>query len=98
MTFLFTDVEGSTRLQQELGDGYREAIAEHERVLLDAASAAGGIVVDRQTESFFVAFARAIDAVVAAVDGAASTHRDCTSANGSTHGTAERRRRPLSRA
>ncbi len=69
VTFLFTDVEGSTRLQQELGDGYREAIAEHERVLLDAASAAHGIVVDRQTESFFVAFARAIDAVAAAVDG-----------------------------
>ena len=69
VTFLFTDVEGSTRLQHELGDGYREAIAEHERVLLDAASAARGIVVDRQTESFFVAFARAIDAVAAAVDG-----------------------------
>jgi predicted ATPase/class 3 adenylate cyclase len=69
VTFLFTDVEGSTRLQEELGDGYREAIAEHERVLLGAASAARGIVVDRQTESFFVAFARAIDAVAAAVDG-----------------------------
>ena len=69
VTFLFTDVEASTRLQQELGDGYREAIAEHERVLLDAASAGRGIVVDRQTESFFVAFERAIDAVAAAVDG-----------------------------
>ena len=68
VTFLFTDVEGSTRLQQELGDGYREAIADHERVLLGAASAVGGIVVDRQTESFFVAFPRAIDAVAAAVD------------------------------
>jgi len=65
VTFLFTDVEGSTRLQQELGDGYRETIAEHERVLLDAASANGGVIVDRQTESFFIAFPRAIDAVAA---------------------------------
>ena len=69
VTFLFTDVEGSTGLQQELGGGYPGAIAEHERVLLDAASAARGIVVDRQTESFFVAFARAVDAVAAAVNG-----------------------------
>jgi predicted ATPase len=65
VTLLFTDVEGSTRLQQELGDGYRKAIAEHERVLLDAASTNDGVVVDRQTESFFIAFPRAIDAVAA---------------------------------
>lgn len=68
VTLLFTDVEGSTRLQEELGGAYGEAIAEHERVLLDAARTTGGIVVDRQTESFFVAFARAIDGVAAAVD------------------------------
>jgi predicted ATPase/class 3 adenylate cyclase len=65
VTFLFTDVEGSTRLQQELGGGYREAIVEHECVLLDAASANRGVIVDRQTESFFIAFPRAIDAVAA---------------------------------
>jgi predicted ATPase len=68
VTFLFTDVEGSTRLQQELGGDYRAAIAEHERVLLDAVSANGGVIVDRQTESFFVAFARPSDAVAAATD------------------------------
>jgi predicted ATPase len=68
VTFLFTDVEGSTRLQQELGGDYRAAIAEHERVLLDSVSANGGVIVDRQTESFFVAFARATDAVAAAAD------------------------------
>ena len=68
MTFLFTDVEGSTRLQQELGGDYSGAIAEHERALLDAVSANGGVVVDRQTESFFMAFARASDAVAAATD------------------------------
>ena len=67
VTFLFTDIEGSTRLQRELGAAYRDAIAEHERVLLTAALATGGVVVDRQTESFFVAFPRAIDAVAAAV-------------------------------
>jgi predicted ATPase/class 3 adenylate cyclase len=68
VTFLFTDVEGSTRLQQELGGDYRAAIAEHERVLLDAVSTNDGVIVDRQTESFFVAFARASDAVAAATD------------------------------
>ena len=68
VTLLFTDVEGSTRLQQELGGDYRAAIDEHERALLDAVSANGGVIVDRQTESFFVAFARASDAVAAATD------------------------------
>jgi class 3 adenylate cyclase len=52
VTFLFTDVEGSTRPQRKLGADYREAIAEHERVLLDTASANAAVVVDRQTESF----------------------------------------------
>jgi class 3 adenylate cyclase len=38
VSFLFTDIEGSTRLLQELGDGYAEALAEHRRSLLSPPS------------------------------------------------------------
>src|SRR5919197_673391 len=68
VTFLFTDVEGSTRLLQELGDRYAEALAEHRRVLRDAFVRNGGVEVDTQGDAFFVAFARASDALAAARD------------------------------
>ena len=45
VTFLFTDIEGSTRLLHELGDTYAEALAEHRRVLRDAFSRHGGVAV-----------------------------------------------------
>ncbi len=63
VTLLFTDVEGSTQLQHRLGSGYQEVVAEHRRLLEEAFAIHGGVVVDRQTESFFVAFARARDAM-----------------------------------
>jgi class 3 adenylate cyclase len=44
VTFLFTDIEGSTRLLQELGDGYAEALAEHRRVLREAFERHGGVL------------------------------------------------------
>jgi predicted ATPase/class 3 adenylate cyclase len=66
VTFLFTDIEGSTRLLRELGDGYAEALAEHRRVLREAFTGHGGVEVDTQGDAFFVAFARARDAVAAA--------------------------------
>src|SRR5438093_1796300 len=66
VTFLFTDVEGSTRLLHELGDAYVEALAEHRRVLREAFGRHGGVEVDTQGDAFFVAFARASDAVAAA--------------------------------
>jgi class 3 adenylate cyclase/streptogramin lyase len=68
VTLLFTDVEGSTRLQQRLGARYQEVVAEHRRLLETAFAEHRGVVVDRQTESFFVAFVRARDAVQAASD------------------------------
>ena len=47
VTFLFTDVEGSTRLLQELGaEGHAEALADHRRVIRDACAAEGGVEVD----------------------------------------------------
>jgi predicted ATPase/class 3 adenylate cyclase len=69
VTFLFTDIEGSTRRLRDLGDAYADASAEHRRVLRDAFARHGGVEVDAQGDSFFVAFARAIDAVAAAREG-----------------------------
>jgi len=68
VTFLFTDIEGSTRLLSELGDGYAEVLAEHRRALRDAWQRHEGVEVDTQGDAFFVAFTRASDAVAAAAD------------------------------
>ncbi len=68
VTFLFTDIEGSTRLLQELGDGYADILAEHHRVLRDVWARHSGVEVDTAGDAFFVAFARASDAVAAAAD------------------------------
>jgi predicted ATPase len=66
VTFLFTDIEGSTALLHELGDRYTEVLAEHHRVIREAFSRNHGVEVDTQGDAFFVAFARARDAVLAA--------------------------------
>src|SRR5262249_48858624 len=66
VTFLFTDIEGSTRLLQELGDRYPAALADHRRVLREAFRDHDGVEVDTQGDAFFYAFARASDAVAAA--------------------------------
>ena len=68
VTFLFTDIEGSTRLLKELGPLYGDALAEHQRILRASFAAHGGREVDTQGDSFFVAFGRAKEAVAAAVD------------------------------
>jgi predicted ATPase len=69
VTFLFTDTEGSTRLLHELGDAYAGALAEHRRVLREVFARHGGVEVDTQGDAFFVAFARAKDALAAAAEG-----------------------------
>ncbi|HUG49223.1 MAG TPA: adenylate/guanylate cyclase domain-containing protein [Candidatus Limnocylindria bacterium] len=67
VTFLFTDVEGSTRLLYELGgERYAEVLSEHRRVLRDAFRRRGGVEVDTQGDAFFVAFPTADGAVLAA--------------------------------
>jgi YVTN family beta-propeller protein len=68
VTFLFTDIEGSTRLLKTLGGGYSELLDEHQRILRAAFAAHGGRQVDSQGDSFFVAFRTAKEAVAAAVD------------------------------
>jgi predicted ATPase/class 3 adenylate cyclase len=67
VTFLFTDVEGSTNLLHELGpSAYAEALAVHRRILREAFTAHGGVEVDTQGDSFFVAFPTAPGALAAA--------------------------------
>jgi class 3 adenylate cyclase len=68
VTFLFTDIEGSSGLGRRLRDRWPEVHATHRRLLREAFAAAGGQEVDTQGDSFFVAFARARDAVAAAAD------------------------------
>src|SRR5258706_7827323 len=66
VTFLFTDIEGSTKLLQQHGDRYADLLGEHRRILRNAFSGRGGVEVDTQGDAFFVAFERASDGVLAA--------------------------------
>ncbi|HEX2090531.1 MAG TPA: adenylate/guanylate cyclase domain-containing protein [Actinomycetota bacterium] len=67
VTFLFTDIEGSTRLLHELGvEEYAKALGEHRRVLREAFDRHGGTEIDTQGDSFFVAFPTAPGALKAA--------------------------------
>lgn len=67
VTFVFSDVEGSTGLLKRLGERYGELIAEHRRMVRESFSVHGGVEIDVQGDAFFFAFARARDAVGAAV-------------------------------
>ncbi len=69
VTLLFTDIEGSTQLLQQLGDRYASVLTESRRLLRAAFQQWNGYEVDTQGDAFFVAFARATDAVSAAVAG-----------------------------
>jgi class 3 adenylate cyclase len=73
VTLLFTDIEGSTRLIEELGEeGYVRALAEHRRLLRDALSGHGGVEVDTQGDAFLYAFSDPVEALAAAADGQAA--------------------------
>src|SRR5829696_3019337 len=64
VTFLFTDVEGSTRLLHELGaKAYAEKLAEHRRIVRDACTVRNGVEVDTQGDAFFLAFPTPRDAL-----------------------------------
>ena len=67
VTFVFTDIAGSTELLKRLGDRYAEALADHRRIVREAFKARGGEELDTQGDAFFYCFARARDAVAAAV-------------------------------
>jgi class 3 adenylate cyclase/catechol 2,3-dioxygenase-like lactoylglutathione lyase family enzyme len=66
VTFLFSDIEGSTKLARDLGDGYASVLDEHARILRAAFESHEGHEIDTQGDSFFVAFPRAKSAVLAA--------------------------------
>lgn len=68
VTFLFTDIEGSTRLLQQLGDQYAELLADQRCILRAAFENWGGQEVDTQGDSFFVSFPLATDAIGAVVE------------------------------
>ncbi len=66
VTLLFTDIEGSTRLLDELGDHYQELLERHHRILREAIAGNSGVEVDTEGDAFFCAFSRAEDALAAA--------------------------------
>ncbi len=67
VSFLFTDIQGSTELLHQLGDQrYGEVLLEHQRILRETFAREGGAEVDTQGDAFFVAFPRAWNAVAAA--------------------------------
>jgi class 3 adenylate cyclase len=67
VTFLFSDIEGSTRLLEQLGDRYGDVHRDHRRILRGELEGATGLEVDAQGDAFFFSFARARDAVRGAV-------------------------------
>ncbi|HLX31180.1 MAG TPA: adenylate/guanylate cyclase domain-containing protein [Gaiellaceae bacterium] len=69
VTFVFTDIEGSTRLLREFGEEkYGSALAAHRDVVRDALGERGGYEVDYEGDAFFYAFASAVDAVAAVAE------------------------------
>ncbi len=74
VTFVFTDIEGSTRLLQELGEGYRAVQDEHDEIMRTAISDEGGIVVRTEGDSFFAVFPTPAQAVRAAVAAQRAIH------------------------
>jgi class 3 adenylate cyclase len=77
VTFVFTDIEGSTALLKRLGDRYAELLAQHRRLLRETFEAYDGQEIDTQGDAFFFSFARARQAVAAAVE-AQRAHADAT--------------------
>jgi class 3 adenylate cyclase len=66
VTFLFTDIEGSTRLLQELGESYAHVVDDHRRLMRECMGEHGGTEIDTQGDAFFFSFPRAKDAAEAA--------------------------------
>jgi predicted ATPase/class 3 adenylate cyclase len=68
VTFLFTDIEGSTKLLHRLGEKYVHVLSRHRELMRDAFDRSGGCEIDTQGDAFFVAFRSALGAVGAAVE------------------------------
>src|SRR2546429_3443362 len=68
VTLLFTDIEGSTLLLEQLGERYADIVATCRQLLRTAFQQWNGVEVDTQGDAFFVVFARASDALSAVID------------------------------
>jgi class 3 adenylate cyclase len=68
LTFLFTDVEGSTALLTRLGGRYAEVLADHHRLIRASLAAHGGEEVDTQGDAFFAVFSSPSASAAAAID------------------------------
>src|SRR3954467_4881930 len=75
VTFWMTDIEGSTRLLQELGPRYADVLADHHAIIRAAVHAGGGTEVDTEGDAFFCVFR----SVRAAVEAAAQAQRGLAS-------------------
>jgi len=70
VTFLFTDIEGSTRLERTVGSApWAGLVRRHDEILRSAIESRHGVVVKTEGDAFFAAFAAPLDAVTAAVEG-----------------------------
>jgi class 3 adenylate cyclase len=67
VTFVFTDIEGSTQLVRDLGEAYGDVLDDHRRILREELGGAGGLEIDTQGDAFFFSFTRAREAVNGAV-------------------------------
>lgn len=67
VTFLFTDIEGSTQLAQTFADGYQHLLADHAELIRSAVAANGGVEVNTEGDSFFCVFDSAVNASEAAL-------------------------------
>jgi class 3 adenylate cyclase len=87
VTFLFTDVEGSTRMLDEVGvEAYGALLAAHHRVCREAWAAHGEVEIDTAGDAFFVAFPRPSDALAAAAAAQESLVSGRACADGGAHG------------
>jgi predicted ATPase len=68
VTFLFTDIEGSTRILSDLGDEYADVLSEHHRRIREAVDRHGGVEMGTEGDAFFLVFPQARQAVAAASD------------------------------
>jgi DNA-binding NarL/FixJ family response regulator/class 3 adenylate cyclase len=68
VTFLFSDIEGSSSLVQRLGDAYGEALEAHRRLLRSAVAASAGVEIDCRGDEFSIVFTDAGPAVEAAIE------------------------------
>ena len=99
VTFLFTDIEGSTKLWEQHPEAMRPALARHDSLLRQSIEASGGYVFKMMGDAFCAAFATAPHALQAALDAQAATVRPdlgdgdaAAGADGAAHGSRRRTR------